>query len=250
MWENRWEVYEELKTSLKDYGQTLAGYQGALEAEYQYGRLIFEVGINFVSFGSVSGVSGFGKLNATMNVLNKGKWLKRLDKIIEIGKSCKSCATIFKQSGNLRDNILKHNLDDVKLLLDKEWKSSGKHWDDFIKDYDAHHVIPVDLLDKSDALKFYYNNGGKLNFNSIENGIFVKKVAKGGEHACHPKYNDYIAFRLQEINDRILLADKPLNIMIKEFDNDLKALIKETAQEIKIKSINQKLKVNEIFIKR
>ncbi len=73
MWENRWEVYEELKTSLKDYGQTLAGYQGALEAEYQYGRLIFEVGINFVSFGSVSGVSGFGKLNATMNVLNKGK---------------------------------------------------------------------------------------------------------------------------------------------------------------------------------
>ena len=245
MWQNRYEVYQELKTELQQYGQSIAGYEGALEAEYQFGRLVFEVGFNFVGIGSISGI---GKLNASLKTFNKGKWLKRMEKMTEISLSCKTCATIFNQSKNLRKNILKNNLDDVKLLLDKEWKASGKTWDNFIRDYDAHHVIPVEMLEKSEGLIFYYNNGGKFNFNSIENGIFVKKVAKGGEHAYHPKYNDYIENRIRNIYEQAVLNSDNVTIQIKEIENKLQNFSNELKLQIKNECVIGKKRINEIGI--
>jgi len=181
MWENRWEVYQELKTTVKDYGLSLVGYEGVLEAEYQYG-----------------------------------------------------------------DNILKNNFEDVKLLLDKEWKSSGKLWKDFIKDYDAHHVIPVEMLEKSEGLIFYYNNGGKFNFNSIENGIFVKKVAKGGEHAYHPKYNEAIKENLRIIYFDAVNNTDNISLQVKQIEKELRRLISKTKATITDECKYRNKRINEI----
>jgi len=147
----------------------------------------------------------------------------------------------------LRDNILKHNLDDVKLLLDKEWKSSGKHWDDFIKDYDAHHVIPVDLLDKSEGLVFYYNNGGKFKFNSIENGIFVKKVSKGGQHAKHPKYTEYVLYEIENIYNVVRKTNQTEPFKVKQFESMLNNFTTNLKREIYNNSLTKKLKINNLY---
>jgi len=245
MWQNRYEVYQELKTELQQYGQSIAGYEGALEAEYQFGRLVFEVGFNFVGIGSISGI---GKLNASLKTFNKGKWLKRMEKMTEISLSCKTCATIFNQSKNLRKNILKNDLDDVKLLLDKEWKTSGKTWDNFIKDYDAHHVIPVDLLIKSEVLKTYYNSGGALNFNSFENGILLKSVNKAGIHANHPNYTNEILDRLNSVENKFKVLNLPNDTKISFYDKEIRKIILNLKSELN-EATRTGTKVNNLFEK-
>jgi len=108
-------------------------------------------------------------------------------------------------------------------------------------------VIPVNLLDESEGLHFFYNNGGKFDFNSLENGIFVKKVAQGGEHAYHPKYSLYVA---RQVNVIFVNSQKKFDYVsgqVKFMDNELKQLSIKLKNSIADNSINTNLKINELF---
>jgi RHS repeat-associated protein len=56
--------------------------------------------------------------------------------------------------------------------------------------FQAHHIIPVDALKRSDAIQDAVDAG--FDFNGKNNGIAMKSLKKGGEHANHPKYTDQI----------------------------------------------------------
>jgi len=240
MWENRSEVYNELKISLKQYGETIGGNSGALQAEYEFGKLVFDAGITLIGLGEI-------KATTALKTFNKGKWLKRLEKIIELSKDCKPCAALLRQSNQLRNKILKHHTAEIQHLLQNDWKTSGKTWDVFIKDYDAHHIIPIDLLHKSDGLQFYFNNGGKLNFNSLENGIFVKTVAKGGEHARHDVYNLAIQTKIDKIYLRIKAMNGSTESKVQLFESQLNNLINSTKKDIFDNCMTSGKKINEIY---
>ena len=143
--------------------------------------------------------------------------------------------------------MLKHNLPEIKRLLHNDWKKSGKKWNVFIKDYEAHHIVPVSLLEESEGLQYFLNNGGKFSFNSIENGIFVKKVAKGGQHANHPKYSEIVAKRVQRIYENSIGQHGQLHIELQIMEKKLNKLTKELKSEISNGSINNQIKINDLF---
>jgi len=168
-------------------------------------------------------------------------------KLTNIEKACPVCAQLFKTAQNLRNDLLITNLSETQKLLHTDFVKSGKTWEVFIKDYEAHHIIPVNLLEKSPALQFYYNNGGKLNFNSLENGIMVKKVNLDGVHANHPVYTTIIGrkirFRLEKIMQMNVSATRKNQLM----DIELKQIIEETRMLILEKSVKSNVKINKLL---
>ena len=202
----------------------------------------------------VVGVGAVTKSSKIGNLLTKvtkpiTAYSKRLKKIARVKINCIPCAKFFSSTRKLRKNLLsKDNIAETKRLLNSEWKKSGKKWNVFIKDYDAHHVIPADLLDESKALKFYFNNGGKLKFNSVENGIFVKKLRFGkGVHANHPDYNFSINEKLTATFEKIERLNIDNSAKVKILDKKLSKLISDTKNEILKESIHGNKKINQIF---
>jgi uncharacterized protein YoxC len=131
------------------------------------------------------------------------------EKIRSIRQNCDKCANAYKASASIRNRI--KNLAESKRILNDQWIASGKSWADFIKDYEAHHILPKELLENSEAIQHYYNhyNGDDiLKFNDIDNGIMVEKYKEGigGVHGNHPDYtreiNSYIKNKYDDyVND-------------------------------------------------
>jgi hypothetical protein len=72
--------------------------------------------------------------------------------------------------------------------------------------FEAHHVIPVNVLQKNrdlqDLLKWAKENGKSFDFNGIDNGIpLPKKSIKFDQsgHANHPQYDNYIREHIEDI---------------------------------------------------
>ncbi len=155
---------------------------------------------------------------------------------------------LYKKTGKLRKNLLsKTNLPTTKALLNSEWKKSGKTWNVFIKDYEAHHIIPKNLLEKSKGLQFYYNNGGTYRFNSIENGIMLKKVSKGGYHAKHPNYTRFVLSEVEKINKSINSTKLSIPAKNSLFEKKLIKLKNNIKSQLIKDCINNNKKVNAIF---
>jgi len=76
----------------------------------------------------------------------------------------------------------------------------------------------------------------------------VKKVAKGGEHAYHPKYNDYIENRIRNIYEQAVLNSDNVTIQIKEIENKLQNFSNELKLQIKNECVIGKKRINEIGI--
>ena len=171
--------------------------------------------------------------------------------IIPIRAGCAVCVKLFQNAYKLRKKLLHtNNLQKTKVLLKYDWlkaQKAGKSWKSFIADYQAHHIIPLNLLDESDALKFYYNNGGKLDFNDIDNGIMIKKAYLGGAHANHPRYNRVIKEKLNEILFIIKQEDITLKSQIQLFEKELTHFTNELRIKLTTKSIKGTTKVNLIF---
>jgi len=156
---------------------------------------------------------------------------------------------LIKTAQTLRDDLLVTNLAATRKLLAADFVKSGKTWQVFIKEYEAHHIIPVNAFHDAKILHFYYNNGGKLNFNSIENGIMLRKVCLGGSHAKHTRYTDYITEKLEFIYFTINKMSNPsVDAKVKKAETEIQKLIEETRQTIINKSINENTKINELFI--
>jgi len=244
LWQNRQEILPQLRKAAKEKGIELSAEKGADIAEYEYGKLLFEVGSMFFGVGELSAsVKNVKFVQQAFETIGKNT---RLAKLASIKVKCKPCAKIFANRSKLRDEFLVHHLDETKRLLNYEWKASGKTWDEFIKDYDAHHVIPVNMLEESKLIQLYYENGGKLNFNSLDNGMILKKVALGGEHAYHPAYNRSVLVRLNEIELKAKILDS--SIKMKFIEKEIVSLIEQLKITIFEKSVKKGKKINELFI--
>ncbi len=239
LWENKSVVLSLTGNQLKDLGTELSGARGSAKAEYSYGKILFDV---------TTLVTGVGELKVLSNVTKNAKLLKALKslsllKLANISKACPPCAAIFKAAKTLRENLLTTNIAATLKLLEADFVKSGKTWDVFIKEYEAHHIIPVNLLEESRGLQFYYNNGGTLNFNSLENGMMLRKLSNGGSHANHPQYslfmNQMITKRLIQIQNSNKATIEKIQLM----DKELTKIIDETKDMI----INNNVKINKLF---
>ena len=103
------------------------------------------------------------------------------------------------------------------------------------------------MLEKSDALKFYYNNGGKFDFNGIDNGIMIKKLHLGGAHANHPKYSNQIQFKLRTIFRELKRESLTSQEFLSSFDFEIQKLIENTRSTLIDRCIKQTTKVNKLF---
>jgi len=240
-WQQRQEIAKMLKSSVHEFGQDVSYQNGSNRAEYQYGKVIFEAG------GLLFGISELKSVNRVGDLIEVVDKQIKMSKALRIKVNCKVCAKMFNARHKLRDEFLIHHLDDTKRLLHNEWKASGKKWEVFIADYEAHHIIPVDALENSVGLRFYYNNGGTFNFNSTQNGAIIKKLYYGGEHANHPSYNVAMIKKIDEIYENVNNFDLPLEQKMVQFDKRLKQLIIDTRNLLDKKCKGENLKVNEIF---
>ncbi len=240
---NKSEVLSLTGKQLKDWSTELSGVHGSAKAEYVYGKAVFD---------AVTLVVGTSEIGAVSKAAKNAKILKALKsiplaKLANIKKVCPPCATIYKAAPTLRDDLLVTNSNATRQLLEADFVKSGKAWDVFIKDYEAHHIIPVNMLDESPALHFYYNNGGKLNFNSLENGMMLKKVSKKGLHAKHQAYSIIMRDKIAEKFEKIQLSNVDVSKKVNLMDKELRKIIEETRELILEKGVNGNIKVNQIF---
>ncbi len=241
--ENPEMVYNVLKISIKDALIDLSGSNGSTAGEYQAGKTAAMILTTVIGVGEVSALIKTTKLGESI-----GKLSSYAKKIVRIENICPPCAVIFKQAKNLRTNLLSgENLVKVKLLLKEEFEASGKTWDVFIKQYEAHHVIPVDMLQISNEITFFYKNGGKFDFNSFSNGIFLKKTALGGSHSIHPSYNDKVYEILEKRLSKIVSSNLDTRLKIGLMEKELTVITTELKDRIILKSAGQNFKINNLF---
>ncbi len=246
IWNQRDLIYKIFAKEIKKLCLDLGGNSGSIKAEYLMGKLIFAAG--GIIAGTGKGTEAIKLSKHIAKILRKLKLAQKLDKI---KINCPPCLLLYKKTGKLRKNLLsKTNLPSTKALLNSKWKESGKTWKVFIKDYEAHHIIPKSLLEHSLGLRFYYNNGGKFKFNSSQNGLFIKRVRTNivnGTHANHPNYNQMMLQKIDNIYAKIELTDIPTPLKIKKFEKNLIKLIDDTKQVLIKKSIHNNIKLNNIF---
>ena len=235
-------LWETIKGSTKTLGNELRGNYGTIQGQYKTGRALFEATTFFVGVGEVSASVKGSKLTVYLRHLTKWK---------RIRLECAICAKFFKKAYKLRKQLLQgDNLKKTKALLNNDWlkaKKAGKSWNEFIGDYQAHHIIPIKLLEESDALKFYYNNGGKLDFNSIENGIMIKKSYLGGAHANHPAYSNKIRKDLYKMFDNAKERASTASMQMKLFERSLIDYKENLRVLLQNQCIHNNVKVNQLF---
>ena len=73
------------------------------------------------------------------------------------------------------------------------------------------------------------------------------KVAKGGNHAKHPKYTEYVIERVNKITRKIEIQDNIKDAYIELIDKQLLDLTSELKTSIFEKSIKGGAKINAIF---
>ncbi len=248
MYANKAKLPAQIKNEFIKLGKGIAGDYGANRAEYLFGKCVFEFASLSLSGGAIIATTGKKAVKLTKKSVSLLKRTKLVAKINKLAKICKPCAKLLKNSGGLRRNLLnKKNTIIAQKLLKTEWElaqKKGIKWNVFIKDYQAHHIIPKELLNTSEGLQFYFNNGGKLKFNSIDNGIMLKKSVI---HGNHPDYNDYITKSINKIFMKISTRKIPNKHKIKQFEFQLNQLIDITRNKIINNSINKNIKINKLY---
>ncbi len=252
MYANKGKLPAQIKNEFIKLGKGIAGDYGANRAEYLFGKCVFEFASLSLSGGAIIATTGKKAVKLTKKSVSLLKRTKLVAKINKLAKICKPCAKLLKNSGGLRRSLLnKKNTVIAKKLLKTEWdfaQKKGIKWNVFIKDYQAHHIIPKELLEKSKALQLYFNNGGRLKFNSIENGIMLKQFRfEKGIHAKHPDYTEIIDIKINDAIYKIKQLNVSNKVKTKLFESNIKNIINDTRKIIIEKSIKQNIKLNNIF---
>lgn len=117
------------------------------------------------------------------------------------------CAQIIRQSNGVRRNLLRSFADKSKLLKLKEFykgnekiynqltnlakkeKIAIEELNDIFKEFQAHHIIPVNLIKESDNLQIILEYAKKtgFDFNSADNSIFLHVDNHFGSHSKYDK---------------------------------------------------------------
>ncbi|HEX8549533.1 MAG TPA: RHS repeat-associated core domain-containing protein [Cytophagaceae bacterium] len=106
---------------------------------------------------------------------------------------------------------------------------------------EAHHIIPTQLLKENKVVQDAVDAG--FDFNGIENGMALTKVAEGGVHANHPRYTQQIRNALNQFANSNK-AYTPAEAM--EFLKDYSQQVKKQIQK---ESIDAGRKLNKVIIK-
>jgi len=100
--------------------------------------------------------------------------------------------------------------------------------------FEVHHVIPINVLNKSPKLKelLYWaqKNGKQFDFNSVDNGIpLPKKRIKYdiSGHSKHPKYDSAIEGKIHNILDNSLLDEGDKFNELRQLINNAKNKLEE-----------------------
>lgn len=138
-------------------------------------------------------------------------------------------------------------------------------WITFFGDYEAHHILPKDLIVNNRAMQFYlthYKGRDILAFNDLENGIMLKKYSsslglKDGVHANHKNYTDRIRVFLDNfldgLDNDVNLSNSDKIITLHKKITDLVASLKAViikiciGNGIKVDDLPQYQNFNNIF---
>jgi hypothetical protein len=112
--------------------------------------------------------------------------------------------------------------------------------------FEAHHVIPVNVLQKNpklqNLLEWAKENGNTFDFNGIDNGIpLPKKSIKFDQsgHANHPQYDNAVRIKIYQI------INEPNYSNSKKME-ELENIIEEIKNELKSKVLLGNMDVNNI----
>jgi hypothetical protein len=151
-------------------------------------------------------------------------------KILE--SKCAKCYQLYNGRDKLRDAMW------------EDWKNSGKNRTDFnelYKGWEAHHLIPIEVLEESEILQFYFNKCSTqcLEFNTSENGMMLTTLRVGGQHGNHPEYTKQILDYLKAKEYSNSNSDRK----IAEIQQDIDFIIYQTQKRI---NAEPKIKLNEL----
>lgn len=185
-----------------------------------------------------------------------GENIKKVKNIRKVFNSATEMVEdIVKRRGLIRQNI--KDLTETKNLVKEYARNIGVKDADFeswfngtdgIAKFEAHHVIPIDVLESNPYLKdFLYNlqknnPDFKFDFNSIDNGIMVQKksvVLDINGHAKHNEYSLAIDKKISEICGSTSIDD------IGKFE-EIQDLIQRTKEILKTEVLLGTKNVNEI----
>ena len=239
-------------------------YQGPIpKIEYQTGKDVVAVG-TFVATGGLATISKIKKGTDFVEGLvttvkkNTKKVFKNADEFaLAIEKVRNVLRDKIKNLPETRELALafytKSNINNMN--FDKWFENVFKKYESGTFNFEAHHIIPINTLKKSDELKELLFNlsqkdpNFKFDFNSIDNGIMLqKKSLKPGKiidgHANHPKYDLAIEKKIDEIIGKKTNIGKP-----EEAFNEILDLIKKTKETLKKEVFLGDKDVNDIFKK-
>lgn len=137
------------------------------------------------------------------------------------------------------------------LLYANKASTQNMLFKDFITPtFEAHHLIPTNLLENSPALQFYfkYCNNNCINFNSDANGIWLLKDIDGipdGVHTFHNDYDLYVSQRLQTIMTQAVGATDAQKAA--DMDGRIRVLLEQLRTNIRNNSITGNTKINDLY---
>jgi len=183
------------------------------------------------------------------------KTSNREEMALKVEEECFYCAQIIRKAGSVRTNLFASLTDKTKLNKFKEYYKNNEtlyaelnklseantinrtKLEELFKNYQAHHVIPVNVIKDSENLQellaHVQKRGLNFEFNNFDNLIFLHKENHLGPHG---EYDKQIIKIVDNISIRNL--DKAVTNFKKE--------ISEIKNKFTTKVIGHKIKINDI----
>jgi len=183
--------------------------------------------------------------------------VNKIDDLVKVGnkifKSADEFAmSLYKKRSDIRDAIIdltdsknlaleyfehikKTDLTLKNIKFDDWFENTFKKYESGTPNFEAHHVIPADLLVKNEELKellFELHKADpnfKFDFNGGDNGIMLQKKSKTFEnngHTSHKQYNDAVSEKITNIINNAPSKEKAFE-RIQKFINDSKEKLKK-----------------------
>jgi hypothetical protein len=198
---------------------------------------------------------------------------EKIDDVINIGKKVFKSAdefanALYKARSDIRkaiinlpesknlaieyfEHIKKTDLSLKNIKFDDWFENTFKKYESGTHNFEAHHVIPADLLKSNPDLKkllFDLHKADpdfKFDFNGLDNGIMLQKKSVNLDitgHASHKQYNDAMGSRISEIINNPRNINKPERAF-----EEIQELIKSTKEKLKKDVLLGNKDVNDII---
>ena len=251
-------------------GNTAEDWKSLKDSKTDEGKKshLFTRGAENTAISSVTGVTFVKELPEMAKKVSE-----KIDDVIKIGKKVFKSAdefanALYKARSDIRkaiinlpesknlaieyfEHIKKTDLSLKNVKFDDWFEKTFKTYEKGTPNFEAHHVIPADLLKSNEKFKqllFDLRKADpdfKFDFNGLDNGIMLQKKSMNLDiingHASHKKYNDAIDFKINEIIDNPRNVNKPERAF-----EEIQELIKNTKEKLKKEVLLGNKDVNDI----